>query len=385
MTEVLRRTWATIDMDALRHNLSVVQEALSPAARCMAVVKSDAYGHGAVPIARELEAAGADWFGVATLEEAVQLRQGGITAPILILSYTPTAAVAKLADYDLAQTVLDADYAARLEQAAAAKGIAVRVHIKVDTGMSRIGFHGDNTVLDIVTVCSYPHLNAEGIFTHFPAADTCACDEQTRSAFVRFTDVLAQLEAAGITFSYRHCCNSAATFRFPEMQLDMVRAGIVLYGASPSQEMQGALPLKPVMTLNTVVSQCKTVPADTPVGYGSTYRTTDTATLATLPIGYGDGLLRIGAASLSVTINGQPAKLVGRVCMDQCVADITAIPNVAVGHSAVVFGNGGQTADAYAAACQTIPYETLCLVGKRVPRVYYRDGQPFAAHTLLQP
>lgn len=382
MSDFLRRTWAEIDLDAVRYNYQSVRNRLPDTCSCMAVVKADAYGHGAAAVAAELADAGADWFGVSNLEEALQLRKSGILAPILIFAYTPPEYAATLASHDLVQTVLDSDYANQLEQAAAEAEVTVRIHIKLDTGMSRIGFfcQGETgaPIEAIARVCSLPHLLAEGIFTHFAVADEKCGDEITHCQFRRFTETVTALEARGITFSVRHCCNSAAALRFPEMHLDMVRVGIVLYGAPPSREMANSLALRAPMVLKTVISQIKTVPAGTAVSYGHTYVCERPSTLATLPIGYADGLKRLTSGSFRVSVNGHLAPLVGRVCMDQCMVDVTDIPNVCVGMTVTVFGKDGVTVDDYAACCQTIPYESLCDIGKRVPRVYYKNGEPLA-------
>lgn len=385
MTDFLHRTWAEIDLDAVRHNFTTVSERLSPACTKMAIVKADAYGHGALPVAKTLVAAGADAFGVSNIEEAVQLRRGGITNPILILSYTPPSMASLLSQYDLLQTVLDLPYAEALEAAAAAADVTVRVHIKLDTGMSRVGFFCQDQapLSEIVAACSFPHLKAEGVFTHFAVADEPSGEVATRLAFTRFIDTLARLQAVGITFSCRHCCNSAAALRFPEMQLDMVRLGIVLYGAAPSDFLENTVSLQPAMTLKTIISQTKTVPADVAVGYGHTYRTDCPSTLATLPIGYADGLQRLAAGHFSVTVNGRPAPFVGRICMDQCVIDVSDTPT-AVGNAVTVFGKNAASAADYAAACQTIAYESLCLIGKRVPRVYYENNTLLTVTDLLQ-
>ncbi len=382
VTDILHRTWADIDLDAVRQNYQAVCDRLSPDCHCMAVVKADAYGHGAVHVAKELAAAGAPFFGVSNLDEAIQLRKSGISAPILILAYTPPEHAKALAAYDVTQTVLDGGYADRLEQEAAAAAVTVRVHIKLDTGMSRVGFFCQNEsaapIDELVRVCSLPHLQADGIFTHFAIADEKRGDDLTHRQFRRFTDTLDALAARGITFSVRHCCNSAAALRFPEMHLDMVRAGIVLYGAPPSAEMAGFAPLRNAMALRTVISQIKTVPADTAVSYGHAFTCDRPSVLATLPIGYADGLLRLASGSYKVAVNGRTAPIVGRVCMDQCMIDVTDIPDIREGMTVTVFGADGVTVEDYAACCLTIPYESLCDIGKRVPRVYYKNGEQIA-------
>lgn len=387
MADFLRRTWAEINLDAVRHNFLTVRDHLAPACRCMAVVKADAYGHGANLVAEVLASAGVDYFGVSNLDEALELRKNGITAPILIFAYTPPEHAATLAAYNITQAVLDSRYADLLEQAAAEANVTVLVHIKLDTGMSRVGFFCQDATVPpveaIARACTLPHLRAEGIFTHFAVADETRGDETTYHQFQQFTEMIDALKERGITFSLRHCCNSAAALRFPEMHLDMVRAGIVLYGASPSCEMEDIVPLHAAMAVKTVVEQIKTVPAGTTVSYGHTHTCNRETVLATLPIGYADGLLRLASNNFLVSVNGQSAPLVGRVCMDQCMIDITDIPNVQEGMSVTVFGADGISVQDYAASCLTIPYESLCGISKRVPRVYYQSGEQVAvSHTF---
>ncbi len=375
MPQILRRTWAEVDLAAVRHNYRFVRKHLHKDCRCMAVVKADAYGHGAVPVAKALLAEGVDFLGVSNIEEAVELRENAITAPILIFAYTPPHEAARLAKFGITQAILDSAYAEQLEREAAAAGVTLSVHIKLDTGMSRVGFFCQDAspVKEIARVCALPHLNAEGIFTHFAVADESDGEDFTRLQFARFTQTVEALRACGITFALHHCCNSAAALRFPEMQLDMVRAGIVLYGVSPCGDPAEQAALRPTMAVRTIVSQCKTVPCGTGVGYGLTVHTDRPCTLATLPIGYADGLLRLAASTHCVSVGGTKAPLVGRVCMDQCVIDITDLPPVTADTVVTVFGDSAVSVRDYAAACHTIPYESYCLIGKRVPRVYRDD------------
>lgn len=379
MSDFFRRTWAEISVDAVGRNCRAVKNTLAPGCRLMAVVKADAYGHGALPVARELLQQGADWLAVSNLQEAMHLREGGIAAPLLVLSYTPPEEAARLSLHRITQTVVGPEDALRLEQAAAAAGVTVAVHIKVDTAMSRVGFfyhdaQRDSAVLDdIAAACALPHLHAEGCFTHFSVADEPNGEAETRRQFALFNAALAGLKARGVTFAVRHCCNSAATLRFPEMHLDMVRPGIVLYGLAPAPWMNGLLPLVPAMSLKTVVSLVKTVPAGTPVSYGGVFVTPRRTTLATVPIGYGDGMPRALSNRARMAVGGATAPLVGRVCMDQSMLDVTGIPGVREGDIVTVFGQA-PTAEDYAAAAGTIAYEAVCAVSKRVPRIYYRGG-----------
>ncbi len=377
--QFLKRTWAEVDMNAIEYNYRAVRGQLSPSCRMMAIVKADAYGHGAVHVAQALQTAGADWFGVSNLQEAVQLRRGGITRPILILSYTPPEEAATLARHDITQAVISGDYARRLNEAAAAAGVTLSIHIKLDTGMSRVGFFYHNeetdgqTLDEIAGVCGLSRLSAEGIFTHFACADEEAGDAFTKRQFALFCEAVARLAEKGITFSLKHCCNSAAALRYPQMQLDMVRPGIILYGLYPSPLLKQCCSLCPAMALKTVVTQVKEIPANTEVSYGSTYKTAAPTRVATVPIGYADGYPRRLSNTASMVIGGVPVPLIGRVCMDQSLLDVTALPQVAEGTVVTVFG-AAYCADTLAAAAETINYEIVCDIGKRVPRLFIRDG-----------
>ena len=348
----------------------------------MAVVKADGYGHGAAAAAKALREAGAAWFGVSNLEEAVQLRRAGIDGDILILSFTPPEEAGRLAEFAVTQTVLSRPYAEELDAAAQAAGVRVRVHLKVDTGMSRVGFlyhrEGDEAVLDdMAAACRLPHLTAEGIFTHFASADEEEDGGFTRRQFALFMDAVRRLEERGVSFALRHCCNSAATLRYPEMHLDMVRPGIILYGLSPAPWMEGMLPLDPVMELKTTVSMIKDLPADTPVSYGRIYITGEARRVATVPIGYADGYPRVLSNRADMLLAGRRVRVVGRVCMDQCMLDVTGL-DVRESMVATVFGRDGEAflpVEELADHMGTINYEVVCQISKRVPRLFVRDGQ----------
>ena len=393
MSEFLKRTWAQIDLDAIERNYRAIRSALSAGCRLMAVVKADAYGHGDVFVAQTLQTAGADWFGVSNLEEAIRLRQAGITRPILILSYTPPEEAARLAAFDITQTVISEEYAMALEQQAAAADVTVTVHIKLDTGMSRVGFfyHDERTdaaVIDTVArVCGLAHLTAQGIFTHFSCADEPTGEAVTRRQYALFLQAVELLERRGITFEIRHCCNSAATLRFPEMHLDMVRPGLIVYGLFPSAFLAETVKLEPAMSLKTVVSLVKSVPPHTAVSYGGTHETAADTRVATVPIGYADGYPRALSNTAHMLVAGQPAPLIGRVCMDQCLLDVTAIPEAADGMTVTVFGTDGDqtlSVETMAAWSGSINYETVCLIGKRVPRIFYRDGAMAGKQNYLE-
>jgi len=375
---MLRRTWAEIDLTALQHNYTLVAKAVPANTAIWAVIKADAYGHGVVTVARTLQEAGATHFAVSNLEEAIQLRHTGIDAPILILSYTPPVEVEVLSSLNIIQTVVSIAHAEELNAAAKAANVTLRVHLKVDTGMSRVGFVHQNdddrlkAATEVVTAAKLPCLKAEGIFTHFAVADE-PDETETRAQFERFMQTIDDAKAAGVRFAMRHCCNSAATMRFPEMYLDAVRPGIVLYGLAPdSAWMNDMWPLTPAMQLKTAVSQVKTVPAGTAVSYGGTFVAEEEIKLATVPIGYADGYSRLMAGKGYMLVNGKKAPLVGRVCMDQCMLDVTDI-DVKVGDTVTVFGEG-LPAETYADFIGTIHYESVCAVGKRVSRLYVENG-----------
>lgn len=374
---ILRRTWAEIDLDALEHNYRKARQLTGPDVKYMGVVKADAYGHGAVQVARKLETLGADYLAVSSLDEARELRHAGIEMPILILGHTPPEMVPQLIDYDITQTVSARAKAAEYSAAAGDCGGTLKVHIKVDTGMSRLGFlvrgrHFEGGVDSIVQSCAMLHLKAEGIFTHFAAADEDDAENRayTREQFALFTAVVDALKARGCSFSIRHCANSGALARYPEMYLDMVRPGIALYGAGGDAARLG---LRPVMTLKSCVSTIKIFDPETEISYGRTYRAESKTRVGVLPIGYADGLFRGLSNRLSVQTDCGPAPVRGRICMDMTMVDLTDLPDVHVGDAVELFGPR-QRVDELTAMLGTIPYELTCAVSKRVPRLYMEQG-----------
>ena len=375
---VLRRTWAEVDLDALTHNYRQARRMIGAGVRYLGVVKADAYGHGAVQVGRKLEALGADYLAVSSLDEARELRHGGISMPILILGHTPPEMVPELIRHHITQTVSARAKAEEYSAAAAACGGTLRVHIKVDTGMSRLGFlvrgeHFDGGVEAIAASCRLPHLEAEGIFTHFAAADEDdpGSEAYTREQFDVFQRVLAALADRGQTFAIRHCANSGALARYPEMYLDMVRPGIALYGAGADAQ---RLDLRPVMTLKSCVSTIKIFDPDTDISYGRTYRTREKTRVGVLPIGYADGLFRGLSGRMSVWTEEGPAPVLGRICMDMTMVNLTGLSHVHVGDAVELFRQR-QRVDVLAEILGTIPYELTCAVSKRVPRLYLENGQ----------
>lgn len=392
MTHQLERTWAEIHLDRLQENAAYIKSLLAADCRLMGVIKANAYGHGAVESAYALRRAGVSWFAVSNLEEAIELRDGGVDEPILILSYTPASQAARLAQYRVTQTVVSLQHARELSAAAVETDVQLDVHVKVDTGMSRVGFfaHGEQDVTaaveEIAASCGLPHLHAEGIFTHFAVADAVDDGGFTIRQYERFTHVIDALAAQGVTFALRHCCNSAATLRYPEMHLDMVRAGIILYGLAPDVTMLPQMtPFTPVMELKTTVSLIKELPPHTPLSYGCTYESDRAMRVATVPIGYADGYARLLSNRACMMVEGRRAPLVGRVCMDQCMLDVSNIPSVQEGTEVTVFGSNGVTATELAETVGTINYEVVCAVSRRVPRVFYDGGREvLRRHYLLE-
>ena len=376
------RTWAEVDMDAIRHNYNVIRGALPSTVKLCCVVKANAYGHGASKLAPVYQQLGADWFAVSNIEEALQLRRYGVTRPVLILGYTPVTCAAILADNNFSQCVYSAAYGRQLSAAAAEVGVTVKIHIKLDTGMGRLGFQcpgaGEDSVEGAIQVCRLPGLVPEGVFTHFASADEGeAGDDFSRVQADRFVEALNRLTAAGIRFAIRHCANSAALSDHPEFRLDMVRAGIVLYGLQPSGDLRQPLPLQPAMSLKSVVSHVKTVLPGATLSYGRTFTAQREMRVATVPIGYADGFWRqSGQSGVRLSLRGQRAPILGRVCMDQLMLDVSHIPEVNVGDEVTVFGTApALSAEEMAALNGTIGYEAICAVGERVPRLYIEDGQ----------
>ncbi|MBE6847577.1 MAG: alanine racemase [Ruminococcus sp.] len=381
MNGIRKRTWAEINLDHAAWNYQKVREYTDKDAKICCVIKANGYGHNAVRFAQLYTALGADWLAVSNLEEALQLRQHDITLPVLILGYTPPECAAVLAEHRISQCVYSRSYGEALSQAAMASGVRVMIHIKIDTGMGRIGFqhhHSHSELGDAFAVCRFPCLVPEGIFTHFASADEGTDgDAFTASQFAAFTDAVQQLEQKGISFALRHCANSAAIFDHPEYHLDMVRAGIVLYGLAPSEQMRHLPELKPVMALKSVISHIKTIRKGDTVSYGRAYTAQEDRVVATVPIGYADGFWRANAkGECKMLIRDHLCPLLGRVCMDQLMLDITDAPRLSVGETVTVFGDetGLCTVDAIASCTDTINYEIVCSVGERVPRFFLRHG-----------
>jgi alanine racemase len=346
----------------------------------MGVVKADAYGHGVREVVRTLLDNGVTQLAVSMLDEAIQIRNMGIKVPILILSYTDPSRAEEIVANDVMQTVFSTDLAMAISNAAVKLGKTAKVHVKIDTGMTRIGFRpGHDAVNSIKEISGMPGITVEGMFTHFASADENE-REYTNMQFERYMSVCNELLKEGIDIPVKHACNSGGIMQYPEMYLNMVRPGVILYGLYPSSEVdRSILKLKPAMTLKANVILVKDVEPNTCISYGRTFRTSRKSRIATIPIGYADGYTRILSNKGKVLINGEFAPIVGRICMDQCMVDVTDLSHeVHVGDEVVLFGSQGNesiSVDEVASQIGTINYETICVIGKRIPRVYLKDGK----------
>lgn len=385
MENFFRRTWAQINLDAIENNYNEIKKNISKNSEILCILKADAYGHGASVLAREYEKMGVNWFAVSNLEEALQLRYNGAKKNILILGYTPASMADTLAKFNISQTVFSAKYAKDLSDFAVKSNVVVNAHIKIDTGMSRIGFVFHDKVRDIGIIDSIKKiselngLKMEGIFTHFATADEGGIYEiNTRRQFKNFTTVIEKLKELGINIPIKHCSNSAGILNYPEMNLDLVRAGLILYGLYPSGYQTLNLKLQRAMELKTVISQIKEVEKQTAISYGSTFITNRRTKIATVPIGYADGYLRCFSGKAEMLVCGKRAPVIGRVCMDQLMLDVTDIDGINENSEVTVFGTDGKetiTLEELAKISGTINYELLCLLSKRVPRIYTKDGK----------
>ena len=382
--KTLKRTWAEVSLDNLEHNYRAIKNHIPEGCRFLGVMKADAYGHGAVPLSHALCELGAEYLAVSTLEEAIQLRRGGVRAPMLILGYTPASFADTMVFMDITQEVHSLEYAKELDTALAGTNYILNVHLKLDTGMTRIGFFAydhERTLPELLEVCGLPHLHVEGVFTHFCVADSKAPEDEafTRTQYARFTAMLDALAAHGIRPELRHCASSGATILYPELALDMVRPGIATYGHAPSEDAEGILDLRPLMTVRTTVAQLREIPAGTSISYGRTYTAERDMRVAVLPIGYADGLLRGLSGKVSFRIRGKMARSVGRICMDMCMVDVSEIPGIRVGDEAALFGYDTDgtllPCERIAQQAGTISYEILCGISKRIPRIYMQDGR----------
>ncbi len=388
MKSTLRRTWAEINLDNLTFNYNKIREYIGKDVKFLGVVKADAYGHGAVQVSQHLQDLGADYLAVSSIDEAMELRFNGITMPILILGHTPREQVDRLICFNITQAVTCEAKAIEYSEEAVKYGGTLKVHIKVDSGMSRLGYicegdyfeHGVDGICD---ACSLPGLDAEGIFTHFAVSDEDGeeCVEYTKHQFKLFTDVVKAVEEKlGKKFGLRHCANTGATVDYPETYLDMVRPGLLLYGYGDFAKRLG---LKPIMTMKTTVSTIKIYPEGTKISYGGLYTTEKKTRIGVVPYGYADGFLRSLSNRYSVLTANGPAPVRGRICMDMCMIDLTDKPDVVIGSEVEIFGEHNPI-EKMAEMAGTIPYELVCAVSKRVHRVYIADGEVVYRELMLR-
>lgn len=368
-----RPTWAEVNLGNLAFNVRGFRSHVPQPTRLLAVVKADGYGHGAVEVARVALGAGADWLAVALVEEGIRLRQEGLAAPILILGYLPPESLSAVIHYRLTPGITDLNTLHLLEIEAQRQRRKVGVHLKVDTGMGRLGPRGDEESRDLANrLLASTNLELEGIYTHFARADEedKSFTTQQLDKFKRIVETIRKEKPQIIA----HCANSAAAIEIPEAYFDMVRIGISLYGLYPSPEVRQVPPLKPVMSLYTSIAFIKEVSAGTPISYGGNYTTKRPSRIATLPLGYADGYKRVLSGKPDLLIQGRRVPQVGRICMDYCMVDVTDLPEAGVGEPVVALGRQGQeyiSADELGLLADTNSYETLCSISARVPR-YYR-------------
>lgn len=382
-----RRIYARIDLDALENNLNSIEAALPGGVGLMPVVKADAYGHGAAEIARFLGTRGA-YFGVADMGEAAELRNAGVTKPILILGYTSHELYGEAVARDITLTVFGYGDAVKLDRAAAAVGKTAKVHVAIDTGMSRIGFQATDASADeVLRISELPCINVEGLFSHYATADE-ADKSGAKAQRLCFEEFIEKLRARSIRPRLIHMNNSAGIIELDGSFYDMARAGIILYGLYPSEYVaRDKLSLMPVMELITHISHIKTLPEGRGISYGHTYVTEREMRIATIPVGYADGYPRALSGKGHVLISGVRCPILGRVCMDQMMADVSALPDVGVGDKVVLFGTDGDqsiSVEELAALSGSFNYEFVCNIGRRVPRAYFRHGEHLKTVSYLE-
>lgn len=376
MGENLYRTWCEVSLDAITHNLEQFR-GIAPTAKIMAVVKADAYGHGVQEVSRTLADSGVDALAVAFTDEAFQLRKNGISIPILVLGHTPVEYMGEIVDLDITPTVYDFSTAKAVSNAAQRRNKIAKIHIKIDTGMNRLGYLANtDTVETILDLATLPNIQIEGLFTHFACADD-ENDAYTKQQFDRFTALVSDLEKKGLYIPQKHVCNSAAAIRFPEMHLDMIRIGISLYGLYPSN-IKYNIDLRPAMQLKSTIAHIKEVEQGEAISYGGIYVTNRKSKVATIPIGYADGYSRLLSGRAKVIVNGKFVPVLGRICMDQCMIDVTDVNNINIEDEVVLFGAQEGLSIPIEELAQiegTINYELLCVIGKRIPRCYTQNGR----------
>jgi alanine racemase len=375
-----RPTRVEISLDALRHNLNAFRQVLPDSMRMMAVVKANAYGHGAVEIAEEAVAGGAHCLGVAFLDEAIELRKAGIAAPILVLGYTPPEGIGVAVQHDIAITAYSDNMLEALQTLhSSGSGPRLKVHVKIDTGMGRLGLHEEQAAIAYIEkALKLPGVLVEGLYTHY------ACADETDKTYTydqhrRFDRIVRYFMDKGVCFDHLHAGNSATAIDLPELSYNMIRLGISMYGLYPSAEVNRTkVELQPVMSFITGIVMLKRVPPNSGISYGKIYVTEGEEDIATLPVGYADGYTRMLTSKAEVLVRGRKVPVVGKICMDQCMINVTGLADVAVGDEVILFGKQGDRhifADDLASALGTINYEITCMISNRVPRVYMRNAK----------
>lgn len=382
MSSKYSRVCAEIDMDAIAENFRVMHEAIRPETKMVAVIKTDGYGHGAVPIAQMIQPEDYIWgFAVATMTEAMILRKNQITKPVLILGYTFEEDYEDLIRYEIRPVVFKLDMAKELSQAAVQLKKTLSIHIGLDTGMSRIGFSDtEESIETIREIASLPGIKIEGMFTHFAKADELDKTSANRQ-FERYMHFAHRLEEAGVVIPLKHVSNSAALMELPDMNLNLVRAGISIYGIYPSAEVsRDSMKLTPAMSLRSRIVYIKEIETGTQISYGGTFTATHPMRIATIPVGYGDGYPRMLSNKGCVLIRGKRAKILGRICMDQFMVDVTDIPEAKELDEVILVGRQGSeeiTVDELGDLCGRFSYEFICDIGKRVPRIYTKNHEVY--------
>lgn len=377
--EDTRPVWLEIDLDNLEYNYKNIRSIVDEKAKIMVVLKADAYGHGSVEAAKHYKKLGADRIGVSILTEAIELRKAGIEGPLQLLSYTPHEQYNLVIDHDIIQGIYSLEDAKALSNVAVRKGKTAKIHIKLDTGMGRIGFlPNEKSLEDIIEISKLPNIEIEGIFTHFARADELD-KGHTKKQYENFQIFVRKLEDSGINIELKHVSNSAAIIDMPEYNLDMVRPGIILHGYYPSGQVnKNNLDLKPAMTLKGKISNIKTVAEKTGISYGHRFISSRESIIGTVPIGYADGYSRMLTGKTKVFIKDKLVPIVGSICMDQIMIDVTDVEGVQIGDEIVLFGHGNPlypTVEEIADILGTINYELICMMGRRIPRVYISQGE----------
>ena len=385
----IRPVWVEINLDNLAHNMREIRRLTDKKALVTAVIKADGYGHGAKYITDTLLKNGANRFAVAVLDEALELREFGVKEPILILGYTQPDRAKEIVENEIEQAVYSYELSKAISEEAVRQNKTAKIHIKIDTGMGRIGLRPNEDAVSLIKeISKLPNIAIEGIFTHFAIADETDKD-YTYGQFEKFKWIFNRLEEEGVKINVRHCGNSAVIIDLPEMHLDMVRAGIILYGLAPSFDVKlDKINLKQVMSLKARITHVKEIDKDESVSYGRKFIATKKSKIASLPLGYADGYTRMLTGKAEALIKGTKVPVVGRICMDQCMIDVTGIDDVNVGDEVVLFGeqNGAFISiDEVADKLGTINYEIVCMIAKRIPRVYIKDGKILNTINYIHP